>query len=124
MSPAQPMDCVRRLPSQASVNTGKAPAGSEQQREECRAAHADEEIAPPAPVVAQSGEKQLAEGVGQNTQGAHRADVDERCGVADTVPTQLFGKQRRRHRQVGAAVITGGVAAEQQQQSSCLRQAQ
>ena len=25
MSPAQPIDCVRRLPSQAMVNTGSAP---------------------------------------------------------------------------------------------------
>ena len=114
MSPAQPTDCVRRLPTQASVNSGSVPPAANSSVNSRGAAHADEEVAPSAPVVAEPGEEQLAERVRQHAERADRADAHQRLAVTDAAPAQLLRQQRRGDREVRAAVIAGRVAAEQQ----------
>src|SRR5207302_7026787 len=77
-----------------------------------------------APVVAEAGEKPLAQRIGEHAPGGHRADADEGFGVTDAAAPELVEQQRRRHRQVGAAEVTGCVAEEQEQQCAALREAQ
>src|SRR5262249_23932798 len=87
-------------------------------------AHADEKVAPSSPVIAEPGQEQLAERISEYAQGAERADADDRCAVAETVPAELLHEERRSHRQVCAAVVAGGVAAKEQRHSAQLRHGQ
>src|SRR5207253_5701587 len=93
-------------------------------REHGGAADANEEVAPAAPVVPQTGEKQFAQRVGENTEGTDRADADHRLGVTDSVPAQLLDQQGRGHGQIRPAVVTGSIAPEQQHYDSELPVAQ
>ncbi len=104
MRPAQPSDCVRR--------------------EHGGASHANEEVAPPAPVVPQAGEKQFAQRVGENSEGTDRADADNRLAVTESLLAQLLDQQGRGHGQIRPAVITGSIAPKQQQYGSELPVAQ
>ena len=55
------MDCVNRLPNQASVKSGIEPPNAEQQREGGRARESDQKTDPAAPEIAEPGQEQFAE---------------------------------------------------------------
>ncbi len=93
---------------------GQGSAQREHQRERRRAREADEEIDAAAPVVAEPGEEQLAERVGEDAVGTQVADAHERGVRADSAPAQFPDQQRRRDGQVRTAEIERRVAAEQQ----------
>ncbi len=122
---AGPADRLRQSVSEPGEGEHRdRTAGGEQQREYRGAAYANEEVAPPAPVVSQTGEKQFAQRISEDAEGTDRADADDRLAVTDSPLTQLLDQQGRGHGQIRAAVVTGSIAPEQQQYGSELPVAQ
>src|SRR5262249_49850182 len=85
---------------------------------------ADEKIAPAAPVVPESSEKELPQRVGEYAEGGHRADANNRLVMAEPALRQFLHQQRRGDREIRPAVVAGGIAREQQQDGSELPVAQ
>ena len=97
------------------VNSGRLKPDANIRVNSGRAAQADEKIDPAAPEIAQSGQEEFAERVGQHAQGRDGTHANDGIGMTDAMLPQFLDQQRGCHRQIGAAEVQCAVATKQQE---------
>ena len=122
---ARPADRLREAISHPGKREQRQRAGEpKQQREGRGAAHADQEVAPSPPVVAEPGQNELAERIREYTQRGDGPELHQRLAVTQAPPAELVRQQGVAIDRSARAVVAGRIAGKQQHDRADSRGAQ